>query len=118
VLRGERLPTIVEAAAGPGWQIHEVGCDVVQYVPEETCTVRVRARLESGRTGERQALIVYGKIYKEGQGADAYGMMRQLWESDTRREGHLRMAQPLAYDRELATLWQSGVPGAALLEND
>jgi len=117
-LRGELLPTVVEAAAGPGWQIHDVGCDVVQYVPEETCTARVRAQLERGGTGERRALIVYGKIYKEGQGAGTYGMMQQLWESGARREGRLRMARPLAYDHELHTLWQAGVPGTALLEDD
>src|SRR5439155_13671699 len=42
-LRGELLPAVVEAAAGPGWRITKVERDVVQYIPEETCIVRVRA---------------------------------------------------------------------------
>ena len=117
-LKRELLPTVVEALAGPGWTIAEAARDVVQYVPEETCTVRVRARLERARTGERRGVTVYGKAYKEGQGAEPYEMMRQLWESDARRAGRLRMAQPLEYNRELHILWQSGLPGTALLEED
>jgi hypothetical protein len=117
-LRGELLPAVVEAAAGPGWSITGLRRDVVQYVPEETCTVRVRARLERVQSGERREVVVYGKIYKEGQGADTYGLMRQLWESDARRRGQLRIARPLGYDRELHILWQSGVPGVALLEEN
>jgi aminoglycoside phosphotransferase (APT) family kinase protein len=117
-LRCELLPEVAEAAAGPGWAIAQVRRDVVQYVPEETCTVRVCAQLERVATGERQEVIFYGKLYKEGQGAGTYELMRELWESDARSAGHLRMAQPLGYDIGRSALWQAGVPGTALLEED
>jgi hypothetical protein len=117
-LRSELLPAVVAAAAGPGWTITAVMSDVVQYVPEETCTVRVRAHLESAPAGERRSIIVYGKIAKEGHGADTFTMMQRLWDCGARRDGRLRMAQPLVYDFDRHALWQRGVPGAALLEED
>ena len=117
-LRNELMPAVVGAAVGPGWTITAVMSDVVQYVPEETCTVRVRAHLECADSGDHEAIIVYGKIFKGGQGADTFAMMHRLWDCEARREGRLRMARPLVYDLDHHALWQMGVPGSALLEED
>ena len=114
-LRLELLPAIVEAAAGTGWVITAATRDVVQYVPEESCVVRVHARLE--RDAGRRELTAYAKVQKEGSGAGTFATMQRLWACDARVQGRLRMAQPLGYDPERHIAWQLGVPGTALLED-
>lgn len=117
-LRSELLPGVVKATFGRGWKIVDLSREIVAYIPEDACTVCVHLQLERRRGGERLAATVYGKTYKDGKGAETYRMMRRLWESEARREAQLRMAQPLKYDRALNILWQSGLSGTALLEQD
>ena len=117
-LRCELLPPVVEAAVGRQWTILDLASDVVQYIPEDTCTVRVQISLARPATAERRELVVYGKIYKEGRGAETYALMTQLWDGAARRAGRLRLARPLAYDHWRHILWQAKLPGTALLEDD
>jgi hypothetical protein len=117
-LRRELLPAVVESAAGPGWTVTAMTRDVVQYVPEEGCTVRVRARLEHTRTGERQEHVFYGRLAKGEDGAETYAMMQRLWDSKARKQGRLNLARPLLYDPARRALWETGVPGTASLEED
>ncbi|MFQ5682644.1 MAG: aminoglycoside phosphotransferase family protein [Candidatus Binatia bacterium] len=117
-LKEELLPEIITAKFGRGWHISNVSPEIAHYVPQDTCTVRVRVLLQQARTGERQSALLYGKIYADEKGAEIYGVMRELWESHARQSGQLRIAQPLGYHPQLKILWQLGLPGTTLLERD
>jgi Phosphotransferase enzyme family len=62
-------------------------------------------------------MTIYGKTYYNDEGAQTDRVMRQLWDSQSRRSGQLRTAQPLWYDARLKTLWQLGIPGTTLEHN-
>jgi hypothetical protein len=117
-LRRELLPAVVASAWGPDQAVTAMTRDVIQYVPEEGCTVRVRARLEHARTGEAHEQVFYGRLAKGEDGAETYAMMQRLWNSEARKGGRLGMARPLMYDPDRRALWESGVPGKASLEED
>jgi len=80
--------------------------------------VRAQVQLERARTGEKKAIVVYGKIVKDGRGADTFAIMQRLWDCDARKRGSLRVARPLVYDDRRHMLWQAGVPGEPSLEDD
>lgn len=117
-LQQEVLPEMVAANFGDQWQITELAQQLVHYVPEHTCTSRVQLQLCQKQTGEKQSLVLYGKTYYNHEGEETYQLMGQLWASKRRQEGRLRLAQPLAYQPHLKTLWQVELPGQTLLEQD
>jgi len=112
------LPDLIRAAFGPGWTISELSNEVVHYVPEHTCTVRVSLRLQNFGSNRTKTLTLYGKTYYNEEGREAHRRMEELWASEGRRDGDLRMAKPLGYDPETKTLWQFGLPGATLLDQE
>lgn len=77
-----------------------------------------RPPAEAGWTPTETGLVVYGRTYADEAGAQAYRVMEQLWHSAARADGRLRMATPLGYDAEHHLLWQLGLPGPTLLEQD
>jgi hypothetical protein len=115
---GEQLQPLIAAGLGREWRIRNLTHDLAHYNPEHTCMVRVQLQLQHGDTGEKQNLVVYGKTYYNDQGAETYQFMRELWDSEARRSGRLRIAQPLGYHPQLKTLWQLGLPGETLLEQN
>lgn len=74
--------------------------ELVRYVPEHGCTVKVRAALATG-----QLIVLYGKIQVSGAGeqvcAAARGLGRRAW-----------------YHGETRTFWQEEIPGAAAGQGD
>jgi len=108
------LPTLLASHLGQGWQILGTGSQVVHYVGEHTCTVKMSVDLTHPLKSGLQTLILFGKTYYNEEGAETDRVMRQLWDSGARRSGRLALAQPLGYDTQAKTLWQLAVPGITL----
>lgn len=122
------LPASIDAAVStsnipPSWLLSHVGTGrqvtdsksrVMHYVGEHTCTVQTSFELFHSPQNTRQTLTIFGKTYYNEEGAQTDLVMRQLWESEIRRSGQLKLAQPLWYDTRLKTLWQVGIPGTTL----
>lgn len=117
-LKEKLLPKLIGTALGPGWIISELSNAVVHYVPEHTCTVRVSLRLENSESNRTKAMTLYGKTYYNEEGREAHRMMAQLWDAEIRRTEQFRMAEPLGYDPETKSLWQIGLPGCTLLDQE
>ena len=111
----DRLSTeILPSAFGDGYEIkslHTLRSEIVHYVAEHTCTVKVNLELSEEKTGKTQTQILYGKTYYNDEGAVTFQAMREL-------EKQIQIAQPLAYQPEIKTLWQFGLNGKSLNEYD
>jgi hypothetical protein len=91
---------------------HEIATimpEILHYLPERSCMIRYQLSLKDRSTGKCNALTIYGKNYRDEDGAETYSVMRQL---SAQMPGS---AVPLSYDQELRTLWQSHVPGEPFL---
>jgi hypothetical protein len=117
-LKDELLPEVVTARLGRDWQIIDMTHDIVHYVPEHTCTVRVHLLVQQACTGDRQSLSLYGKTYYDDEGSETYRIMRQLWDRQSRGREPLGMAQPLGYHSQYKILWQASLAGTTLLEQE
>jgi hypothetical protein len=117
-LKGQLLPEVVAANFGPGWHIAGISQQLVHYAPEHTCTIRVQLQLQQRPTSAEKSLVLYGKTYYNQDGLETERLMRQLWASEARQQGRLHLAQPLGYQPHLKTLWQLGLPGQTLLEQE
>ena len=117
-LQNGLLSPLVANHCGGGWIIVEAQPHLIHYVPEHTCTIRTVVKVRHQQTHEARSVVLFGKTYFDAEGEEAYRNMQQLWESAARRTGVLRMAQPLAYEAQHKILWQMGLRGATLLEQD
>jgi hypothetical protein len=108
------LPELIVSHLGQGWKILGTTSQVVHYVGEHTCTVKMSVDLTHPFKSGLQTLILFGKTYYNEEGAETDRVMRQLWDSESRRSGRLALAKPLGYDRQAKTLWQLGIPGITL----
>ncbi len=117
-LKQEILPPVIAANFGSDWRIASLAHQIIHYVAEHTCTVRVAVELRNAATGDAQSAVLFGKTYYNHEGAETFALMRQLSTSDACLSGHLMLAQPLAYQPEIQTLWQLGLPGASLYEHE
>ena len=89
-------------------EIGAIETEILHYLPERSCMIRYCLAMKRS-TGGSQALTLYGKNYRDEQGAEVYSIMRQL-------AGQMSgSAVPLGYDQDLRTLWQSHVPGKPFL---
>ncbi len=78
--------------------------ELVHYVPEHGCTLRL---------GES----IYAKCHADGASPDAYATLQRLWNSDERRTGALRMPEPLLHLPEYGLICCRAAPGQTLLEH-
>lgn len=115
-LKEKIFPDLIRTVPGPDWIVSQLSSDIVHYVPEQTCTVRVSLQLQNMETNQKKTMTLYGKTYYNEEGREAYRMMGELWRSDLRRAERLKMAEPAGYDPETKTLWQLGLPGTTLLD--
>jgi aminoglycoside phosphotransferase (APT) family kinase protein len=90
-------------------EIASVRTELLHYLPERSCMIRYHVTVTRRSTGERCAVTLYGKTYRDDSGAEVYSIMRQLAEQMP------GSAVPLGYDQELRVLWQSHVPGEPFL---
>jgi hypothetical protein len=117
-LRSHVLPLLISTHLGTNWEIEAWATELVHYVGEHTCTIRVSVHVTHTTTGREQTQSYFGKTYYNNEGEVAYQAMNELWDSEARRSGRLPMAQPLWYDKKHLTLWQCGLEGKTLIEHD
>jgi hypothetical protein len=107
--RSNVLPLIVASAYGPGWIAQNCSREIVHYLPERSCMIRLDVTLRHANDASREiAVAFYGKAYPDEQGAETFRYMSELWG------GEARVARPLLYQPESAVMWQLGVKGAGL----
>jgi hypothetical protein len=117
-LKDELLADVLGSALGREWQIADMTHDIVHYVPEHACTIRLQLQVRQARTGDRRLLNLYGKTYYDDKGAETYQIMRELWTCGSGSDTQSNMAQPMMYDSRHRLLWQAAVAGAPLGEQD
>lgn len=111
-LRNELLPQVVSTGFGPDQEIAGIKDEIVHYVAEHSCTIRISMDLRrKSRSDERKA-VIYGKTYYNDEGAETARLMDELWAGETRPA----MARPLLYQPEARVLWQEGLNGHSLYE--
>jgi len=96
---------------GRARRLIEIRPEVVHYLPERSCMIRYRLRLQALDSGELHSETIYGKVFPDESGEQIYKTMRQL--SEQMPPG--QTAEALGYDPELKALWQSEVPGQPLV---
>ena len=110
----EFSPNWLTSHRGPGWHVVGTTSNLVHYVGEHTCTVRTSIDLLDTARRTRQTMVIFGKTYYDEEGAQTDRVMRQLWNSESRKNGRLGLAQPLWYDAPHKALWQLGIQGTTL----
>jgi thiamine kinase-like enzyme len=119
LLQEKLLPELLVRLFGQGWTIVRATTEVMNYVPRYSCTVKVMIKMRSRQLAEKKSLTLYGKTYVDQKGGEnAYAVMHELWETDARKSGEFRMAQPAWYDPTHNIFWQFAVPGTTLLQYD
>ena len=107
-LRTEILPQVVAEGWGADWHIETLHSEIVHYVAEHTCTVKVQLELRNAATGKTKSPVLFGKTYYNEQGATTFQAMQEL------QRGGIKIARPLSYQPHLKTLWQLGLEGITL----
>ena len=108
----DRLRTeILPSALGDDYKLISLRSEIVHYVAEHTCTIKVNLELSEVKTSKTQTQILYGKTYYNDEGANTFQAMREL-------KAQIQIAQPLVYQPEIKTLWQFGLNGKPLNEYD
>lgn len=115
-LQNEILPAVVATSCGAEWQIVTLTSGVIHYVAERTCTVCAELELRHTRSDAMMKRTLFGKTYSLDEDAAAWQAMAQLWQSAPCQQGRLLIPQPLAYQPEIKTCWQSGLAGQTLGE--
>ena len=110
----EFLRDWLAADLGSGWHIVNTTAHVVHYVGEQTCTVRTSIVCALPDKHVRHTRTVFGTTYAKNAGTRTARVMRQLWNSASRRSGQFTVPQPLWYDAGLKTLWHPGIHGTTL----
>lgn len=80
--------------------------EIVQYVAERSCTVRIKLR--------DGASWIYGKFYRPGESMRPWQLMNRLWQSESCRRGGLAIPAPLAHHPATESLWLQGLEGSPL----
>ena len=99
---------------GSSWRVHKFETDVIQYVPEHTCTVSVSFELSAPTRRVNNRMTIYGKTYADDHGVRIFDAMNQLYQNPAVTSGQLRIARPLLYDYESQSLWQDKLEGRSL----
>ncbi len=109
-------PILVNKYAGVDWSIKNFQTQMIRYVPEQSCSVRVELDIEDKYTSKQKTFVAFGKTSYNNSGATIFQLMRQLWQSSALYKQQINIPKPLLYHSELRMFWQSGVPGLMLSE--
>ena len=89
--------------------------EMKKYVPGKRCGFVYTMNSAPSETNDSPpAHKVFGKIYENDDGANAYHVMTQLWNSDARKKGQLIFPQAYSYDSKNKILWQESLTGQSL----
>jgi hypothetical protein len=80
--------------------------ELIQFVAERSCTVRVQLRGGAG--------WAYGKFYRPGESRTAWELMNRLWNSEPSQAGRLVIPAPLTLDPVTESVWVQGLAGQSL----
>jgi tRNA A-37 threonylcarbamoyl transferase component Bud32 len=109
------LPAIIEQSS-PGMRRGEVSSEIVSYVAERACTLRLNVELCDDRSAPRETRILYVKTYPPGEVSAVWQKLQQLWRCEAVKQRLILMPQPLAYHAAACALWLSGLEGSTLAE--
>lgn len=99
----------LSAVLGRTARIDAIQTKVMHYLPECSCMIRYSLTItDASEADTSREVIVYGKIYADDSGAKTYDTMQQLAKQLA------STAQPLFYDADRQTLWQTHVAGQPL----
>ncbi|MCG3117641.1 MAG: aminoglycoside phosphotransferase family protein [Candidatus Manganitrophus sp. SA1] len=101
----DRLPAGLDGAA----DIVDITSEVVHYRPEARCTTRYRVRW--GSPDEQKEQIFFGKTFSDDRGREIHRRMEALWKISSSDPKSFMVAEPLAYQEEIKTVWQAGLNG-------
>ncbi|MCA9461029.1 MAG: phosphotransferase [Nitrospira sp.] len=113
-LRHHVLPVLLEPHRLESWDITMLHTEVIHYVPEHTCTMRVTTSLQHPKTLTSTSFTVFGKIFANPHSQLSFYNWQQLWNSPDRTSGTLVIPEPLHFDQETNTVWQSSLHGTPL----
>ena len=117
-----RTPTFLRdwlvSELGGRWHIGDTTAHVVHDIGEQTCTMRTSIACSHADGHMRHTRTLLGTTYANDAGTRIVRVMRQLWNSASRRNGQFSVPQPLRYDAKLKTLWHWGIHGTTLDNHD
>jgi hypothetical protein len=88
---------------------------VLRYKPGSRATILYHLAYEPPDQDRGWPDRVIVKTYRDLRGATAYEGMRALWESPLLNHGRLKLAEPLAFNRDLRLLVQGYIPNTGTL---
>jgi len=101
-------PLTDDAVAATAAGLEGQEATLLRYHPGRRATVRVVAP-----RGLPDCPVAYAKVFCDDRGAARHARSQQLWEAAASGELDLRVARPVAYDRDRFVLWQREVTGVA-----
>lgn len=109
------LPVLTLKAFGPDWMVQSCSQEIVHYLPERSCMLRLNGTLRNtAQTQPDTVATFYGKAYPDEQAGKTYGWLSDLWKRASGLRGRLVTAQPLLYDPTSLIVWQLGLNGSPL----
>ena len=112
------LPEIISSRLGRQYKIENLTHEIVHYVPEHTCTVRLELHIRNENTNDRRSYRIFGKTYYDNEGANTYKFMTKLWQKNKQVPNPVEIAEPLGYFPKFRILFQANLPGHCLSETD
>ncbi len=89
--------------------------EMKKYVPGKRCGFVYSMNFATSESHKSQpSHKVFGKVYENEDGENAYRVMTQLWDSDARKKGQLIFPQAYSYDSKNKILWQESLTGQSL----
>ncbi|HWQ31561.1 MAG TPA: aminoglycoside phosphotransferase family protein [Blastocatellia bacterium] len=104
------LPEVIEQIS-PETRISEVSSEIISYVAERACTLRLRVELCDERSDRRETRILFAKTYPPDEVSAIWQKLQRLWRCEPVKQRQILMPQPLACDAEACAIWQSGLQG-------
>lgn len=97
------------------WRIEAWDAEPMRYLPELKATLRLTATAQDGTTGRADERRFYAKLYNHEEKAEqAYEVARTLRAKVGAGHEGFTAARPLAYEKDLRTVFQEEVRGASL----
>jgi thiamine kinase-like enzyme len=99
------LPTGLD---GPE-DVRDIVTEVVHYRPQSRCLVKYG--LQWGSPENPQSTTIFGKTFDDHLGKEILNRLKYFWQRYLANANSLMIAEPLAYNDNVKTLWQKGLKG-------
>lgn len=108
------LPQLTASRWGSEWELANLTHTLIRYKPESGCTVRLKIQLINALTGATKPWVVYGKALSLEKGEKTHNVMTELWNAASHPKSGFKPARPLGFFSDHRILWQEGLPGEPL----